>query len=187
MIKDHYNILGFLDDNKTEQSIIGRFDDYIKHLGKTKFCSGMASWRFMSRRKNVLQQMPKDIFISFVADGAKIYPSANIGYANFVFPNSIISSGVTLGEHVLVYHNCVIAHDSNIGDFTIISNSATVSGKVYIGTNCYIGAGATILEEITIGDNSIIAAGATVTSAVESNSIYISRREIKRNHYIIPY
>lgn len=48
---------------------------------------------------------------------------------------------------------------------------------MHIGKNVWIGAGCIILKGTTIGDNCVIAAGSIVTGNVESNNIYVQKKE----------
>lgn len=180
---DRFNVLGFLDDVKTGPRVLGTMADLHRFLPGAKICSGLGSYRSMTRRRQILQGMPIEAFVTYVAADARVYSSATIGKAVTVFPGSIVTSDARLGDHSYVYHNCVVAHDANLGDYTILSNSVTVSGNVTIGKNCYIGAGSTILEGVTIGDDCVIAAGATVISDVEPGKIYIAPNKLKDNSY----
>lgn len=184
LVRQNYNVLGFLDDRKTGIDVIGRFDDYKKYHSHIKFCLSMSNYASMLKRKNFLQSIPANRFITFIANMTYVYPTAKWGSAVFIFPGSLLSNNVALGNHILIYHNCVIAHDVHIQDYSVIANSVTISGGVTIGSNCYIGAGATILDDINVGDNCIIAAGATVISSIASNQIYIAPNKINNNRYL---
>lgn len=182
-LEGKYELLGFLDDYKKEELVLGKISEWSQFSTKGQFCSALGSYRNMSLKKKILQEIPLETFITFVSKSAIVYPSANVQAGGVIFPFSVISSDAILEEHVLIYHNSVIAHDSFVGSYSIVSNHACVSGNVHIGSCCYIGAGATILEGITIGDNCVIAAGATVVKDVPDNHIYISKEKIKINQY----
>lgn len=184
LVKQKYNLLGFLDDKRTGPDVIGKFDDYKTVNRNVKFCSSMSNYASMLRRKEFLQSIPLSRFINLIDCESRIYPTAKWGDAVTIFPGSLLSNNVVLGNHILVYHHCVVAHDVYIQDYCVLANSVTISGGVNIGTNCYIGTGATILDNISIGDNCIIAAGSTVISSVDNNQIFIAPHKIKYNHYL---
>lgn len=184
LVRNKYNLVGFLDDKRTAPDIIGGFKDYHKIDQNIKFCASMSNHASMQRRKNFLRSIPLYRFITFIDSDTCIYPTAKWGNGVLVFPGCLLSNQVVLGDHILIYHHCVIAHDAVIHDYSVLANSVTISGGVTIGPNTYIGAGATILDNVSIGDNCIIAAGSTVINSVDSNQIYISPHKIKYNHYL---
>lgn len=184
LVNNEYEVLGYLDDQIDNDHVIGKIHEFKKFTDLGIFIiSALGSYKNMSRRKEVLNKIPLNAFVNFYSNQSLIYDPLNANIGTTIFPYSIISTNVTLGVHCFIYHNCVVSHDSRIGDFTILSNSVTVSGDVIIGENNYIGAGSTIIEGSSIGDNCIVAAGATVIGAVPENSIYISKNNIKPNHY----
>ncbi|MBT8113274.1 MAG: hypothetical protein KJO81_10020 [Gammaproteobacteria bacterium] len=184
LVNKEHEVLGYLDDQIDNAQVIGKIHDFKKFTDQgISVISALGSYKNMSRRKEVLNNIPLNAFVSFYSNQTLIYDTLDTNKGTTIFPYSIISTNVTLGVHCFIYHNCVVSHDSCIGDYTILSNSVTVSGGVIIGENSYIGAGSTVLEGSSIGDNCIVAAGATVIDAVPENSIYISKDNIKPNHY----
>ncbi len=185
LLKDRYEIVGFLDDNQVAPKILGKLRDLDRFIEQgIAVISALGSYRGMAKRRQFLEKRSLTTFICFHSDRALIYDNVSLGRATIVFPFSVISTQVSLGVHCFVYHNCVISHDARIGDYSIVSNSVTISGNVSIGENSYIGAGSTILESRSIGDNCIVAAGATVVEDVPSDSIYLPKDRIKANSYI---
>jgi acetyltransferase EpsM len=185
LLKDKYEIIGFLDDNQKGLEIVGELKDLTTFTEQgVAAISALGSYRGMLRRRQFLERFTLDPFVCFHSDRAFIYDNVSLGKATTVFPFSVISTQVSLGVHCFIYHNCVISHDSRVGDYSIVANSVTISGNVSIGENSYIGAGATILEGRSVGDNSIVAAGATVVRDIPSNSVYLSKDRIKTNRYI---
>ena len=105
----------------------------------------------------------------FIAEGAKIIGSVEIGENSSVWFNAVIrgdSNDVKIGYGSNVQDNAVI-HTSrdfgvNIGDNVTIGHGAIVHGCT-IGNNVMIGMGAIVLDGAVIEENSIIGAGALVT------------------------
>lgn len=105
----------------------------------------------------------------FIAEGAKIIGSVEIGENSSVWFNAIIrgdSNDVKIGYGSNVQDNVVI-HTSrdfgvNIGNNVTIGHGAIVHGCT-IGNNVMIGMGAIVLDGAVIEENSIIGAGALVT------------------------
>ena len=105
----------------------------------------------------------------FIADGAKVIGSVEIGQNSSVWFNAVIradSDKVKIGENSNVQDNAVI-HTSEgfgvqIGDNVTIGHGAIVHGCT-VENNVMIGMGAIVLNGAVIGENSIIGAGALVT------------------------
>lgn len=105
----------------------------------------------------------------FIADGAKIIGSVEIGENSSVWFNAVIrgdSNEIKIGDGSNVQDNAVI-HTSkdfgvSIGDNVTIGHGAIVHGCT-IGNNVMIGMGAIVLDGVVIEDNCIIGAGALVT------------------------
>ena len=104
----------------------------------------------------------------FIADGAKVIGSVEIGKNSSVWFNAVIradSDKVKIGENSNVQDNAVI-HTSEgfgvkIGDNVTIGHGAIVHGCT-IGDNVMIGMGAIVLNGAAIEENCIIGAGALV-------------------------
>lgn len=180
---EQFTVIGFLDDVKHGEGIIGKLEDMSNFDEEVKFISGLGSYRSMELRRRKLEKMELSSFINLISSNAKVYKTAVLGQGIVIFPQTIVSSNAKIGDHVFIYHNCVISHDVIVKNYSMISNSVCVSGGVKIGENCYVGAGSTILEGVSIGDNCIIAAGATVLNDVTDNKIYISKYKVEDNKY----
>ena len=105
----------------------------------------------------------------FIADGAKVIGSVEMGEGCGVWFNAVIradSNDVKIGKRTNVQDNAVI-HTSKsfgvqIGDNVTIGHGAIVHGCT-VGSNVMIGMGAIVLDGVIIEDNCIIGAGALVT------------------------
>ena len=105
----------------------------------------------------------------FIADGAKVIGSVEMGEGCSVWFNAVIrgdSNKIKNGKNSNVQDNAVI-HTSKscgvqVGDNVTIGHGAIVHGCT-IENNVMIGMGAIVLDGAVIGENSIIGAGALVT------------------------
>ena len=105
----------------------------------------------------------------FIADGAKVIESVEMGEGCGVWFNAVIrgdSNEIKIGKGTNIQDNAVI-HTSKsfgvqIGDNVTIGHGAIVHGCT-IGNNVMIGMGAIVLDGAIIEDNCIIGAGALVT------------------------
>lgn len=105
----------------------------------------------------------------FIADGAKVIGSVEMGEDCSVWYNAVIradSNEVKIGARTNVQDNAVIhtstSHSVQIGDNVTIGHGAIVHGCT-VGNNVMIGMGVIVLDGAAIGENSIIGAGALVT------------------------
>lgn len=83
---------------------------------------------------------------------------------------------VVIGDHTIFGPNVVIYdNDHRICNGSVLDNEFETA-PVVIGKNVWIGAGAIILKGSVIEDNCVIAAGSVVKGRIESNHIFIQKR-----------
>lgn len=116
------------------------------------------------------------------------------GKINVIRPNAELAANggvITLGNNCFVNRNSmIVSHEAiSIGDNTTIGpgvyiydhdhdgDGGYVSMPIMIDKNVWIGAGSIILKGVKIGSNSVIAAGSVVYSDVESNVIFVQKKD----------
>ena len=172
-VANHYNILGFLDDNPNTLQFSN-----LKRLGKISDCIKYNDVQFIiaignnTVRQNIAKKYPLN-FATLIHPSAIVSKYAQLAKGTVVMPLCVINSHAKIGEHCIINTSSVIEHDANVNNYTHISPNATLCGTVNIGENCHIGAGATIINNITICDNCIIGAGAAVTNDIIENGTYV--------------
>ena len=105
----------------------------------------------------------------FIAEGARVIGSVEIGGNSSVWYNAVIradSADVRIGENSNVQDNAII-HTSRgsgvrIGNGVTVGHGAIVHGCT-VGDNVMIGMGAIVLDGAVIEENCIIGAGTLVT------------------------
>ena len=81
-----------------------------------------------------------------------------------------IGEGTEFGPSVYIYDH---DHDYKKG----LKQKYFKESDIKIGKNCWIGANTIILKGTTIGDNCVIGAGSVVKGDIQSNSVFIQKRE----------
>lgn len=174
IIKSGDTLLGFLDDKKVGQNLLG--------------------FPVLDSIHNIMQFEDKAVFIVGIGDNyirkklvsnyrlhwyTAIHPSAQIGLAveigrgTAVMANAVINSCGKIGEHCIINTGSIIEHDDIIENYVHISPNATVCGTATIGSLTSIGAGATVKNNIKISNDCIIGAGAVVVKDMPAGCIAV--------------
>ncbi len=175
-----YQVLGFLDDDKSKLS---REIDGIKILGSLAsakdytqafFVNGIGNPTTFFLKEKIIAKtnVSLDRFITLIHPSANISKSAEIGLGSVIFQNVVVGSNAKIGKHVVILPNTVISHDDRVGDYTCIAGCVYISGAVSIGQTCYIGANASVKESLSIGEGSLVGMGSVVIVNVSSRSVY---------------
>ncbi|WDZ95745.1 NeuD/PglB/VioB family sugar acetyltransferase [Herbaspirillum sp. WKF16] len=160
-----YDIKGFLDNNKTGPTILGKIDGH--------------------------QPKPDALYVNAVGDPdnrrllSEPLERAGARFANVIAPQATVASelpengGVIMlggasvstdcrvGRHTLFQGMALLGHDASVGDYCVLSAFTFIGGYVRIGKGVTIFPHATILPKVTIGDGAIIGAGSVVVKDVE--------------------
>jgi len=163
-----WNILGFLDDDKTLRdrqvigySILGN-KQWLENHKDVFSCIALGS---PALRKKTAEWLAENGYLNVAT---LIHPSAVISKRSTINEGSIISPGVAIdtltqvGSHVVLNRNCSLGHDVSVGNYVNISPSATLTGNDLISEGCIIGSNATVIPEKKIGKWSIVGAGSVV-------------------------
>ncbi|MBV6418942.1 MAG: putative acetyltransferase EpsM [Ignavibacteriaceae bacterium] len=173
-IKNIYNFLGYISDNKEE---IGKEILYGQILGddswlinKKENCSiiiaiGLPKVRaklFMEYSKYDYFDFPNIIHPTTIFD----WDTNSLGQGNILTAGCIFTNNIRIGNNNLFNLNCTIGHDVIIVDNNVINPTCSISGNVEIGNSNLLGTGAQILEKIKIGNDTIIGGASLVRKPV---------------------
>lgn len=170
-----YNIVGFIDDNKSLQ---GKIIDGIPVIGTIEWlnnydreiCAVCSVGTGHIRKRIISKITNKKIFFPNLIDPNVIFLNEpKLGEGNIICSNNVISVNVSIGNHAIVNLSCTLGHDDIVGDFCTINPGSNISGFVELKECVDIGTGTKIIQHITIGNNTIIGAGAVVIRNIESN------------------
>jgi len=111
-------------------------------------------------------------FVSVVADGGWISPTASIGVGALIAPLAVVSTKTKLGNHVIVNIGASVSHDTEIGNFVTLSPGSRVAGNCQIGDGVFIGIGAVVTDGISIASGTVVGAGAVVVDNIFLPGVY---------------
>lgn len=184
---DHYNIEGFIDDNK---ELHGKTIDGLKVLGgmekianakiETYLVMGIAEPKI---KQKIVESLQNDNikWVTLVNPMTYKADNAEIGIGSTICYNNILSIDSKIGKFVYLNFNCIIPHDTTIGDYSSLMNNVILSGNVTVGKRVYIGSNAFVKQGIKIGDDAVIGAGTVVLKDVPSGATVVGNpgRQIK--------
>jgi sugar O-acyltransferase (sialic acid O-acetyltransferase NeuD family) len=152
-----YNILGFVDDGKSEGETINN----------TKVLGGVEYLNSLTHKTGVI------IAISLPKIRKAIYnkiSNSNIYYPTLLHPsvilsdeeflrvgkgcifciNTVLTTNISLGDFVLLNAGAIINHDAEIESFSTIMPGVNISTGAKVSEGCYIGTGSKISKPETI-------------------------------------
>jgi len=180
IIKNNYNIIGFIDKNPDINDFAGRkvyrnFEEFSKAVNIREndiyFIVAIGGGNG-SERIEIHNKLKKN--------GLKplsiIHPSAWVDSTAFIEPGAqilamaAVSSDVVIGKQTIINTNATIDHETIVGDGCHIMPAATITGCVEIGDFCVIGSNSTILPRLTLSPYTIVGAGAVVTKNTDAHT-----------------
>ncbi len=172
----NYNILGFIDDNKSEGSIIHG----LPVLGSTNYLlnykediSAVICVGNPQARHSIYKKVSKNTKIKFpniIADDFRCSDFVKMGKGNVVCFSCIATVDIEIGDFVILSNGTKIGHDSKVGNFVTLYPSVNVSGNVNVGDYSELGVGASIIQNKSIGTGVVVGAGAVVINDIPKNS-----------------
>ena len=170
-IKPTWNVLGFLDDNKTslidekiEVPILSKIDDW-QPAEDEYFILGMASPKtkeFIAKKLRVKGAK----FATIISPYALVNETAQIGEGCVITSFSSICDCSVIGSFVNVAGS-IVGQDAIVGDFTTTTAYVNIAG-VKVGKRCFIGSQSVILGNIE--DDVEVVAGSTVFHKIKAGN-----------------
>ncbi len=105
-------------------------------------------------------------FVSIVAPGAVVAPSARLGEGVFVGANSVVSSGAQVGDLAVVLALSVVGHHARVGAASLLSGNVLLGGRASVGERALIGLGARVMADVRVGSDAVVGCGSVVTRDV---------------------
>lgn len=175
-----WNILGFLDDNKSLKNnlingykVLGNLSCVEKYRDAWFICAVGVS----SIRKKIIKKLdPYCLNYATLIDPTAIILDAEsvfIKAGTIICAGSIMTVNVDIGEHVIINISNTIGHDDKISDFCTINPGCNISGMVTLEECIDVGAGSQILQGKRICSNSVIGAGSVVTKNIDQAGTYV--------------
>ncbi len=168
-----WNLLGFVDDNKTIQGtevngyrVVGDVD-WLKEQDLfvvNAIGDPIIKKKVMDRLDGSKNQYPVLIHPSVICSDR-----VSFGEGSIICAGNIITVNIEIGKHVIINLDCTIGHDANIGDYSTVLPSVNVSGFVKTEECVSVGTGSAIIQGVNIGKNTVVGAGAVVVKDLPEN------------------
>ena len=182
IVKSQDNVLGFLDDNISIDTIIikeknlkvlGKIEDGIKIKEQNREVEFVIGIGNNKTRKSIAGKYPNLNYYTAIHPSSQIALDVKIEDGTVIMANTCINTSATIGKHCIINTGAIIEHDNIIEDYVHISPNATLCGTVKIGELTHIGAGSTIKNNINICSNCIIGAGAVIVKDINEEGTYV--------------
>jgi len=152
---------GFIDDFKTNGSVIGTFADISARYSPYDYeiVLGIGYSNLPARLKAFMRIKSAGFKLATLVHlNAYVRSLANIHEGAIVMANATIDSNAVIGKATVIWPGVVVNHDSKISINTFLSPSATICGFVNVGESCFVGAGAVISDHVDVPDGTFIKA-----------------------------
>jgi len=174
VIKSGDCLLGFLDDNKSGESllgypVLGKIENINKFEKTAKFIIGIGN---NYARKDISEKYNLEWYTA-VHPSAVIAIDVSIGEGTAIMANAVINPSAKIGMHCIINTGAIVEHDNIIGDYAHISPNAATAGTVSIGELTHLGIGATVRNNISICAECVIGAGAVVVKNIVDKGTYV--------------
>lgn len=165
-------IIGFLDDNKRGQDILGKISDYVNYNKKdyyffVSFGNGQLRKKFYLRLKR-----DKVKFINAIHPTTWIEKKVELGENVMVGAFSYININTKIGDNTIINNGCLIEHDNKIGKHCQLTPGIVTGGGVTIAEGVYVGLGTIIRDHIVIAKNCLIGMDSNVVKNTTADSVY---------------
>jgi UDP-N-acetylbacillosamine N-acetyltransferase len=166
-----YEIVGFLDDDKTRQQGIEFAGSHIlggreelnslqaAGVGNLIIAVGHCQARLTLAKFARAQGLQ---LVTAIHPRSSIASDVSIGAGTVIVAGVVVNPGSLLGENIIINTSASVDHECVIEDGVHIGPGVHLGGRVKVGKGSWVGIGAVVKDRIEIGSNTIIGAGAVV-------------------------
>lgn len=159
-----FNVLGFIDDEKTGANIIS---DIASHQPQQDALYLTCIGNGPARRKVRTKLESAGAAFANLLDPLLRTASPLEGMTNSILLGTIgISNNVSLGNDLLIHAFASIGHDVVIGNGVTIGSHGFLGGGAVLEDDCTIHPNAVVLPNVTIGRGAVIGAGSVIIKSV---------------------
>lgn len=179
MVSPIWDVVGFIDDNKPERSIIygkpvlGNVKSLLEYTHPTSVICAIASVQTRRKIVTLLEKSPYLEFPNIIDPDTILSEQVRLGKGNICFPHCIFTVDITVNDFNIINNQCTIGHDSKLDSFVTLYPSVNISGNVTINSVVEIGTGSQVIQGITINSGSVLGAGSVVISDIPSNVVAV--------------
>lgn len=162
-IENNIIVEGFIDKNPQLKECLGiRVSQEIPESAQHIFIS-IGNNKI---RKEIVESLDKEKFISLIHPKATVSTTAKIGSGTVIMAGVSINACTKIGCQTIINTNASVDHDCLIGDFVHISPNVAIAGNVEVGEGSHIGIGTSVIQGIRIGKWCTIGAGSVIIKDV---------------------
>ncbi|HAT4224174.1 acetyltransferase [Clostridium perfringens] len=174
-IKETYNILGFVDDNKeiwnkyiNGYTVLGGLKYILENEVNFEVVIAIANYKV---KKNIVSKLKekKIKYATIIHPSLNIPKGVKVGQGTILYEGVIISPNVSIGNQVIVSPKSGIGHDSIIKDYVSVLWNVSISGNDLIEEGVLLGSSSTVIQGKVIGCGAIVGAGSVVVRNIKEN------------------
>ena len=168
LARNQYEVKGFLDSkadafaglNGDYPPILGAVETYEPQEDDVFFCA--LGDPFYRRKYADIILAKGGEFISLIAKGAFVNPTAKIGKGVIISAWTQVSDNVQIGDFTMVHSYCTFGHDAKIGANNSIEAYCFFGGYSQTGDNVTMHVRSMIIRHKRVGSNVTVGAGSVV-------------------------
>lgn len=177
--KEEYDLLGFVDDGKTQHDTINGIYllgnlNWLKKQSNLCLAIGIANPQVKAEIVNKLKEKAF-AWPNLIHPSVQIHHSAfvKMGKGNIITAGNILTVNINIGSFNLINLSCTIGHDAVLGSFCSIMPGVNISGGAQLKDKVYVGTGAKLIKATTLHHNCKVGAGAVVNTDVPSGETWV--------------
>lgn len=168
--QEKYQILGFLDDNKSGTHmgfpILGQKPEDVSEYRSCKYIVAIGDIAPRKHWFERLLQYGLDV-VNVIDKTAIVSPSARLGRGNFIGKYAIINADAVIGDNNVINTRALVEHECVVGNHTHLSTNSVINGNVIVEDGVFLGSCAVCIGQLTVGKNTIVGAGSVIIRDVE--------------------
>jgi sugar O-acyltransferase (sialic acid O-acetyltransferase NeuD family) len=179
-----FEVVGFLDDDPTDERTVGSAHDADKHPG----CSFVIAVGDPRTRMELGQRVLKvgGHLASIVHPTAYVAPDALVGEGSILAPFSMVGVRGKVGANCALNLYASVGHDAVLNDHGVLSPYSTLNGHAVVGEGGFLGTHAAVAPGVVIGGWSKISSGTVGSHNVEAGSLIAGAPARSRQMFDIP-
>ena len=187
-VRDQFNLLGFLDDDKSKHKtiqygtpILGDLQ-WLKDHPDTSIVIGFSNPKQRQQLHQKLKDSGHDRFATLIHPNTWISNRVEIGAGSIIYPGVHLDVDIRVGRFCLINKLATVGHDTSLGAFTTVSPGVNIGGHNQIGEGVEFGINSCSIQHLTIGKWALIGAGTVIIRDVPDGAVMVGNpgKELKR-------
>lgn len=180
-LKEEYNILGFIDDNKEvintnigAHQVLGDFEYLLNNIDKS------TNVFIPIGNNNVRTSLLKKVIElgfktpNYIHPDCQIHESVQIGKCVYILPGTNIMPLTTINDFVLISMGVNIAHHTIIEEGCFFSQGSNIGASIHFEKNVFCGIASTVMTGVkNVGEDALIGAAAVIIRDVPKNAVVV--------------